>query len=147
MINDLIGRRFGSLTVIEHAENDKSGHPRWLCRCDCGKTKVVYESNLMHSHTRSCGCQWNTGRKPKDLVGMKFGALTVLKSLGIKSISYCDGEVVKRQMFLCQCACGKLKEYSSCDLHSGVKTCGCRNRSLYKSNKQKKENSDDSTTI
>ena len=33
---DLTGKRFGRLTVIERAENDKSGNPFWKCKCDCG---------------------------------------------------------------------------------------------------------------
>ena len=37
---DLTGKRFGRLTVISRAEKDKFGHPRWLCRCDCGNDTI-----------------------------------------------------------------------------------------------------------
>ncbi len=53
---DLVGQRFGRLTVIERGENDKRGEIRWLCRCDCGNLKVVYGSLLRKGKTRSCGC-------------------------------------------------------------------------------------------
>lgn len=54
---DLTGRRFGSLVVISRAHNSDSHHARWFCQCDCGNTAVVYSSNLIRGHTRSCGCQ------------------------------------------------------------------------------------------
>lgn len=53
---DLTGKRFGRLVVIERAENDKQGQARWLCRCDCGNTKVVCRRELLNGDTKSCGC-------------------------------------------------------------------------------------------
>ena len=53
---DLTGQRFGRLVVIERAESSKSGKIRWLCRCDCGKQKVVDKYCLTKGWTQSCGC-------------------------------------------------------------------------------------------
>lgn len=57
---DLTGQRFGRLTVIERAESqtrsDGSKISRWLCKCDCGNTKIVRQSNLVSGHIKSCGC-------------------------------------------------------------------------------------------
>lgn len=52
---NLKGRRFGRLTVVERAPNrgDKS---MWLCKCDCGKSKVVAGYNLKAGKSKSCGC-------------------------------------------------------------------------------------------
>lgn len=52
---DLTGQRFGRWTVIERAEN-KCGKVAWLCRCDCGNTKIVNAINLKNGKTNSCGC-------------------------------------------------------------------------------------------
>lgn len=52
---DLSGRTFERLTVISRAEN-KGKEPRWLCRCVCGNTKVIYGLSLKAGMTRSCGC-------------------------------------------------------------------------------------------
>ena len=52
---DLTGKRFGRLTVIGRAEKGKFGSA-WLCKCDCGKEKVVSRSHLTSGETRSCGC-------------------------------------------------------------------------------------------
>jgi hypothetical protein len=53
---DLMGRRFGRLTVIGEAETATGGNSRWVCRCDCGNESVVLACNLKSGHTTSCGC-------------------------------------------------------------------------------------------
>lgn len=59
---DLIGNRFGSLTVIERKCSDEKGQSLWLCRCDCGTEKIVRGHDLKGG-TKSCGCsrRYNTG--------------------------------------------------------------------------------------
>lgn len=55
---DLTGKKFGKLTAIKRVENKKGSHlTRWLCRCDCGKEKVVSSNSLMKGNTTSCGCR------------------------------------------------------------------------------------------
>ena len=53
---DLTGRRFGRLTVIEEAPQAKPGKTRWLCKCECGKEKIVAGRELRTGDTKSCGC-------------------------------------------------------------------------------------------
>lgn len=61
-IINLVGKRFGKLTVIKRAENyiSPSGNKiaRWLCKCDCGNEKVINSSALVRGSTKSCGCIW-----------------------------------------------------------------------------------------
>lgn len=52
---DLTGQIFGDLTVIERRENTKLGGTRWLCRCSCGKERIVPSGSLRSGHTKSCG--------------------------------------------------------------------------------------------
>lgn len=59
-IKDITGQRFGKLTVLELAEKDNRGECKWLCKCDCGNTKVVYGYHLRKGHTVSCGCRMRT---------------------------------------------------------------------------------------
>ena len=51
---DLTGMQFGSLTVIEKAENHKKA-TLWRCRCSCGREAVVQLGNLRSGHSKSCG--------------------------------------------------------------------------------------------
>ena len=53
---DLTGKRFGRLIVVEFNGHNKYRQPRWLCKCDCGNTTVVTGSDLRSGATLSCGC-------------------------------------------------------------------------------------------
>ena len=52
---DMVGRRFGRLTVIEEAGR-KRKEVTWKCKCDCGAETVVTGYYLRSGHTQSCGC-------------------------------------------------------------------------------------------
>ena len=45
-LKDLTGIKFGRLTVIERIGTNDRGEATWLCKCDCGKSKITYGSNL-----------------------------------------------------------------------------------------------------
>jgi hypothetical protein len=53
---ELTGVRFGRLCVIGLAPEKRYNKPAWLCRCDCGRVKVVPGHALRIGKTRSCGC-------------------------------------------------------------------------------------------
>ena len=55
-MKNLIGQKFGRLTVIKRSRTDKFGHILWLCKCECGNEKEVISSNLIRGYTQSCGC-------------------------------------------------------------------------------------------
>lgn len=72
------GKRYGYLTVISRGMNDKHGHQRFWCRCDCGKKKLVRADYLQNGDNVSCG-------------HVKRGEATTEKVLGYKCIE--TGEV------------------------------------------------------
>ena len=55
---DLVGKRFGKLVVIQRMDDRKGrkGVPRWMCECDCGRISRPYGISLRHGLTKSCGC-------------------------------------------------------------------------------------------
>lgn len=53
---DLTGRRFGRLVVIEETGERQDGSVVWLCVCDCGASAKVNASRLMGGLVKSCGC-------------------------------------------------------------------------------------------
>ena len=55
-MNDLIGRKFGRLTVLERYPEKKKGYIQWVCECQCGNIIVVRSDLLKSGNTRSCGC-------------------------------------------------------------------------------------------
>src|ERR1700733_7211542 len=50
----LVGRRFGRLTVIKQIR--KNGKKLWLCKCDCGSFSRTNSWGLTAGRTKSCGC-------------------------------------------------------------------------------------------
>lgn len=76
---NLIGKKFGHLTVIKRAGSDKRGEALWECQCDCGNLNIiiVLGSNLRRGHTLSCGCERRS-----------HGELVIAKLLNINNISY-----------------------------------------------------------
>lgn len=80
---DMIGFKFGRLTVIKKAEhNNRFGIAMWHCKCDCGNESIVRGSDLRYGAVRSCGCakkgksgrpaksyfEWHWIRRKKDWV-------------------------------------------------------------------------------
>jgi len=119
-VRDLTGQRYGKLTVIGRAENDKWGRTRWLCKCDCGHEKVVGSQELTRGNTTSCGCNYRTSNKAVDLTGQRFGRLTVLER---------DKGRTDRVAWICKCDCGNVKSVLSYKLTSGTtRSCGCLQR-------------------
>jgi hypothetical protein len=51
---DLTGHRFGRLIALRRTYENKRS--MWLCRCDCGESKLVPYASLAYGLTRSCGC-------------------------------------------------------------------------------------------
>lgn len=96
---DLIGLRFGRLTVMERAENNSRGQRQWLCRCDCGGTRVVTTNYLRNGRTTDCGC----GKSP-DLTGKVFGQLTVLG----RSDKRGARGARTTPLWECRCSCGEI---------------------------------------
>lgn len=60
---NIIGNRYGMLTVIERADDYilKNGKikTRWKCLCDCGNEIIVMKNALSSGTTKSCGCLRN----------------------------------------------------------------------------------------
>lgn len=52
---NLVGRRFGHLTVTQYM-GVTNHHRMWLCKCDCGNNKIVCTAYLNAGTTKSCGC-------------------------------------------------------------------------------------------
>ena len=55
-LNDLTGKRFGRLVVIERVYWPEGRGPFWLTKCDCGNEHIVRGDALTIWATRSCGC-------------------------------------------------------------------------------------------
>lgn len=125
---NLDGQRFGSLTV-EYTTDQRNSYGRllYLCRCDCGNTRLATAQNLKRGEITRCKtCQ---GRlRMKDLKGQRFGKLTAIQPT--------DAPTAKCTTYkwLCVCDCGNVVTASVNALTTGkTKSCGCAHniKSLY----------------
>lgn len=51
-----IGVQFGRWTILQDAGTSSCWKRNVLCRCECGKTKIVQFNNLRNGKSLSCGC-------------------------------------------------------------------------------------------
>ena len=92
-LEDLTGKVYGRLTVIERAENDKHGNTRWLCKCSCGNECIVQAGNLKSGqqtcsrHRREIQRESVQKRKGKvDVMRTEYnGVLMTLKEVSKKT--------------------------------------------------------------
>jgi len=117
----MIGKKIEKLTVIKFVEKRKY-RKYWLCKCDCGNEKIIYDGSLKSGNTKSCGCLRSISQKGKkhynvpyeDLSNQRFGKLIALE------------RIQESKKWLCKCDCGKITETITTRLKSGkTKSCGC----------------------
>ena len=66
---DLTKLWFGKLEVLERAESDCNGNPRWRCLCHgCGREVVVRGCDLRSGNSQSCGVGECRRRKGEPVV-------------------------------------------------------------------------------
>lgn len=51
-----VGMKFGKLTVVGFAYDEKHQNYKWECKCDCGNEIEVFPGNAKAGRVRSCGC-------------------------------------------------------------------------------------------
>lgn len=126
---NIIGQRFGRLTVISLSPIKKSRKLYWNCKCDCGNTTVVSGSNLRAGKVISCGCAHKYA-KLDDLTNQQFGYLTV-KELD-KNNNFA------RIHWICECICGNKISVAAIHLKNNKIThCGCQSNISQGENKIK----------
>ena len=114
-IEDLTGRRFGRLVVVECAPRTQ-GRAAWICKCDCGNEAVeILDHRLKSGNTKSCGC---LSLLIEDLTNRRFGRLTVEKPG--------NRDKWRGRYWYCKCDCGNLIKIQRSSLIQGKTTsCGC----------------------
>ena len=120
--NDLRGKRFGRLIVLEKLKGNYLNATNWLCQCDCGNKTTVITAQLNNGNTKSCGCLVRDRIRNaclKDMTGRRFGRLVVIGESNRRNKS-------RGVYWNCKCDCGQNKEIDGSSLRRGVtKSCGC----------------------
>ena len=120
---DLTGQRFGRLTVLEKDAPSKTGHARWICRCDCGNQKSIASAKLRSGNTKSCGCL-RSEMLLNNLTGKRFGKLVAIER--DDPIKHKENNQSRAAFWICKCDCGNTTIVSSgCLLSGDTQSCGC----------------------
>lgn len=107
------GMKFNSWTVLRAPEYGVK-YPKVLCRCVCGKEKMVGIYTLVKGKSKSCGCQQNHPQKTYPIgVGDHVGYWTIVNRRG--------------NFFRCRCVCGteRLVQVYMLLSHRSL-SCGCK---------------------
>lgn len=106
MATDLTGRKIGKLEVMRRVESKKGdSHSSWLCKCDCGKEKIISVRSLLNKRpVKSCGCL-GRGRK----IGVR-GKRKFLIKIGKQYGSWTVVSELEKNFFSCQCKCGTTRK-------------------------------------
>ena len=86
MKEDLVGQRFGRLTVIAPSGSNKRRELLWDCVCDCDTNKVITCKgiNLKNNRTKSCGCYGvDMRRKGVKKANKKFNTYDLAGEYGV----------------------------------------------------------------
>ena len=125
LLNNLIGNKYGKLTVKSRAENDNAHNAQWYCDCDCGKKDIIVRGWCLNTGiTVSCGCyqkEMVSKFNKKDISGNRYGKLIAIKPTDERSFGYIVWE--------CLCDCGNIHYVTTNNLEMGhVESCGtCTN--------------------
>ena len=115
-MEEMVGKRFGKLVIIEFEKRSPNVLSRCTCRCDCGNTIEIGLAALRKK--TSCGCDYLDPRA--DITGKKYGKLTV-ESRVIES----NVEAFAMK-WKCRCDCGKEITATTLALQAGlIVSCGC----------------------
>lgn len=123
---NLVGQKFGRLTVVKDLGTNGSEHRRYECLCECGNTTIVEAHRLLNSSTTSCGCYQKeciakVGKSMAvDLTGKRFGKLVAIKRLPKNENQYGTS-----RWWMCKCDCGNYTSVQTKQLNFGsVQSCG-----------------------
>lgn len=71
VFEDLVGKKFSRLVVEAIRKPGSNSSAVWICKCECGKRKLVQGGALHAGTVRSCGCLRSAARKNSKAVRLK----------------------------------------------------------------------------
>lgn len=123
---NMVGKKYGHLTVVEMLPQYKNKKTFCRCICDCGNETIreAYPLRNNYSEFTSCGCKRKDAvikHFGRDINGQKFGRLTVLETYWYE----------KKPKVKCRCDCGNIGIYTKNDVQTlHTQSCGCLNKEI-----------------
>jgi len=94
-MKDLTNKKIGKLTIIKAGSIDNNGRFTWICKCECGNTKIIASSSLVQNITKSCGCLKRQNKKwtESDESFLKDNYLEMSSNEMSKYLPYTSGAI------------------------------------------------------
>ena len=124
---NIVGEKFGKLTVIRYLRTDEGTGRIFECICDCENHTIVErrygDLNSRNNHSCGCGLPTNGGKNLIDVVGEKYGNWIVIK----KADKPVGSSIYRKAAYWeCECICGTIKILYGPTIKDGRSTsCGC----------------------
>lgn len=126
---NLIGKKFGRLTVLRLITTASTKSQIWECECFCGNKSYPSTHDLISGHTTSCGCirvekvRQMGENNNLNYTGIRSGLLTVIEPTTMRSP---DGKIIWK----CRCDCGNIIYCPGSQVKmQQILSCGCISRS------------------
>lgn len=108
--NDLVGHKWGKMEVIAQAERPEGNEVMfrgtwWLCRCECGKEKVLPRQYITAEQVKSCGCGYRQPVKepePEEKTEEQPDTQTGTVKLSKQDMINLRGVIVERKCKRCK---------------------------------------------
>lgn len=117
LLEDIIGKKFNSLTVLEKTDKRAGGKILYKCKCDCGNITYVNRTDLQTSHILSCGC-----------IRLKYKIGDIINNKQIIALNGYDNHnpINHNHYYRCKCLlCGREYDALSQTLEKSF-GCGCQ---------------------
>ena len=100
-INNIIGKKFGRLTVIEYTDKRVSRAVVWKCKCECGN--ITYMTHKCLKGSVSCGCYQKENCSKVGLIYNSTGRKAYKNTVKCKCYDCENIERVKTEMLGKRC--------------------------------------------
>lgn len=119
---NLIGQKFGKLTVIDYTNESRNGSAVWKCQCECGNITYATTEGLRVGDNTTCGKQecrnLNQKHYEEKMIGKHFGFLEVIEKAKEPGLH--------GSQWICKCDCGNTCIVTTNHLITGnTQSCGC----------------------
>ena len=71
-VKNMIGAKFGALTVLNICQGNSNGHKTWFCKCDCGTERICVGVRLQNGSLKYCSRKCPMKPKPKYVRPCRF---------------------------------------------------------------------------
>lgn len=117
MKKNILGQKFGKLTVVEEVGKSESGRYLYNCVCECGGNRIVNSKYLLNNDIKNCGCSNSSvkhklTRRDSGLKTKEYTAWSDMKqrcynkkslsykNYGLRGIKVCDRWMDEKDGFL-----------------------------------------------